>query len=83
MYSVLHRLVFGDDRNDDPLAAAEEGKTPAASRPKEGSTEMSGSEYYGKLVLCVVGLQVSYLTWGVLQVWAFSHWLSVGMSSSS
>lgn len=73
VYSLLHRLVFGDDRSADPLAAVEEGKTPPASKPKEETTEMSGSEYYGKLAMCVVGLQVSYLTWGVLQVGPSSY----------
>lgn len=69
MYSLLHQLVFGDDRSDDALAVVEEGKTvPAGSKPKEVVTEMSNSEYYSKLAMCVVGLQVSYLTWGVLQV---------------
>ena len=71
MYSVLHQLVFGDDRDSsDRLAAAEEGKAPSAAspKPKEMAPEMSETEYCGKLVLCIVGLQASYLTWGVLQV---------------
>ena len=67
MYSLLHQLVFGDDREDDAQSAAEKGEEPAATKPK-GEAEMTGTEYYGKLALCVVGLQASYLTWGVLQV---------------
>lgn len=67
VYSLLHQLVFGDDRTDDALSAAEEGSVATVSKPKE-ETEMTGAEYYGKLLFCVVGLQASYLTWGVLQV---------------
>ena len=63
--------MFGDDREDDIQKAAEEGKVSTVTKPKE-EAEMTGTEYYGKLALCVVGLQASYLTWGVLQVWA--HW---------
>lgn len=69
MYSALHQLVFGDDREEkDALSAVEEGKTPSSTKPKDVTPEMTGSEYYGKLAFCVVGLQASYLTWGVLQV---------------
>lgn len=67
VYSLLHQLVFGDDRNGDALSTAEEGQVAPVSKPKE-DTEMSGTEYYWKLLLCIVGLQASYLTWGVLQV---------------
>lgn len=59
--------MFGDDRSDDALSAAEEGQVDSVSKPKEDK-ELSGAEYYLKLLLCIVGLQASYLTWGVLQV---------------
>ena len=72
MYGALHQLVFGDDRGEDALGAAEEGKSSLAVTPgaksREPVTEMGDWEYWGKLALCVVGLQASYLTWGVLQV---------------
>lgn len=67
IYSLLHQLVFGDDRSDDALSAAEEGQVEPVNKPKEDK-ELSGAEYYLKLLVCVVGLQASYLTWGVLQV---------------
>ena len=69
MYSLLHLLVFGDDRSDDALRAAEEGKAAAGSKPAAtDEAELLGAQYCSKLVMCVVGLQASYLTWGVLQV---------------
>ena len=70
MYSLLHRLVFGDDRGDDALGVAEKGEAPAtvATKSKDVIPEMTGAEYYGKLAFCTIGLQISYLTWGVLQV---------------
>ena len=40
----------------------------AQSKPKEqGGSGLTGAV---KLLVCIVGLQVSYLTWGVLQVQA-------------
>ena len=68
VYSLLHQLVFGDDRSEDALGAVEEGKASSVPKTRETAAEMTGSEYWGKLVVCVVGLQASYLTWGVLQV---------------
>lgn len=48
----------------------------SVSKPKEDK-ELSGPEYYMKLLFCVVGLQVSYLTWGVLQVLHASNMYSL------
>ena len=63
--------MFGDDHNEDALAAAEEGKASSSvTKGKEtaASEATTGSRYLVKLLVCVVGLQASYLTWGVLQV---------------
>lgn len=68
VYSLLHQLVFGDDRSEDALGVVEEGKASSVPKTRETAAEMTGSEYWGKLVVCVVGLQASYLTWGVVQV---------------
>ena len=71
IHSLLHQLVFGDDSSEDSQGAAEEGRASAevVVKPREAVTEMSGGEYWWKLAVCVVGLQASYLTWGVLQVY--------------
>ena len=79
LYSLLHVLVFGDDRSEDRLQLAEEGgaamETKQPGPPKEAET--TAMEYFVKLALCTVGLQASYLTWGVLQVsscvWVYSR----------
>ena len=63
-------LVFGDDRSEDRLKLVEEGGAAMETKPpgpaKEAET--TAMEYFVKLALCTVGLQASYLTWGVLQV---------------
>ena len=73
VYSVLHQLVFGDDgSSEDALGAVEKGEVPSpatAVKSRETASEMRDWEYWWKLVVCVVGLQTSYLTWGVLQVY--------------
>lgn len=72
--AALRLLVFGD--MEDPLKAAEEGKggeeaDSAATPTQEAVTEqLSTGRYCAMLLFCVVGLQGSYLTWGVLQVCA-------------
>ena len=62
--------MFGDDVNEDALATAEEGKASSSvTKAKEAASEATtGSGHWVKLLVCVVGLQASYLTWGVLQV---------------
>lgn len=70
LYSLLHMLVFGDDRTEDPLEKAEAGEVAVETKPPspKEEPEMSTVQYCSKLVVCVIGLQASYLTWGVLQV---------------
>lgn len=63
-------LVFGDDRTEDPLQKAEAGEVAVEPPLPKEEPEMSTVQYCGKLALCVIGLQGSYLTWGVLQVHA-------------
>lgn len=65
---VLKMLVFGDPEEEDPQAAAEEGKNRTPTPPSPATQEMSTVQYSLRLLMCVAGLQVSYLTWGVLQV---------------
>lgn len=71
VYSLLKLLVFGDDVEQDVLSKAEEGQgsngstAPSSSQP---TVDHNNLHYYGKLLLCIAGLQGSYLTWGVLQV---------------
>ena len=78
MNYLLKLLVFGNEEQD-TLLQIEEGETvdPSAKQDgrKETSTtaeaataELSTTQYCLKLVLCIVGLQGAYLTWGVLQV---------------
>ena len=38
----------------------------ASSTPQ--NAELTSMDYYTRLVFCIFGLQVSYITWGVLQV---------------
>lgn len=69
--AVLKLLVFGDAEDEDPQAAAEEGKAPTIGTTPSSPTsapEQTTLQYTVKLLICVMGLQGSYLTWGVLQV---------------
>ena len=65
--SLLKLFVFGDTEDDmeddDPASRAEKGDSSRSAPP-----EVSTTQYYGRLILCIAGLQGSYLTWGVLQV---------------
>lgn len=52
----------------------EEGRTKAAdtttaTTTTDQGTEMTTSQYTIRLLVCIVGLQGSYLTWGILQVY--------------
>ena len=79
LYSLLHMLVFGDDRTEDQLEKAEAGEVAVETKPPspKEEPEMSTVQYCSKLAMCVIGLQTSYLTWGVLQVrtcwWCVLH----------
>lgn len=63
---LIKLFVFGD-LEDDEVSKMEEGMAPA-SPPSPPPQEPSTLQYYGRLLLCIVGLQGAYLTWGVLQV---------------
>lgn len=69
MNYVLRMLVFGDV--EDPSDVMEKGRpqSPTSTSEQEAATDkLSTFHYCAKLVWCIVGLQGSYLTWGVLQV---------------
>ena len=68
LYPVVKLIVFessggAEQTIDDSIEAdsAKQSQEEAASRPKNDRDKAK------KLLLCFVGLQVSYLTWGVLQ----------------
>ena len=72
LYPLLHSCILGAQK--DPLRDAELGDAgkseSVASRcpsPVPNSKEDPPFKYFTKLVLAIVGLQVTYLTWGVLQ----------------
>ena len=68
LYGTLHLLVFGN-AEDDPLKAMEEVKKGGGGGSGGTSeTRPFPLPYYAHLIFCSVGLQVSYLIWGVLQV---------------
>ena len=62
---ILKLFVFGDNEDEDPLSEAEKGSSKEAALPP---AELSGVQYILGLLLCIAGLQGSYLTWGLLQV---------------
>lgn len=67
-YSFLRCCIIGGNVTD-TLQNAEEGGTPAKDKSiSSDETSANNITYYVKLVLCVIGLQISYLFWGVLQV---------------
>ena len=70
LFPVVKLIVFGsgggaeqtiDDSIEADVAAKQSQEEAASSRPKNDRDKAK------KLLLCFVGLQVSYLTWGVLQ----------------
>ncbi len=68
--SLLKTFAIGTIDNNAALEKAEEGQqSPArSSTSPTGAGEGNAVQYYVKLLFCVIGLQASYLTWGVLQV---------------
>jgi len=62
-YHMLVKCVYGDEPHE-PLLPTNSG---AAAGSKEVKEEDSFSVKAFKLVFCTLGLQCSYLTWGVLQ----------------
>lgn len=56
--------MHGSPKDELPVKASDVETTP--SQPQ--NAEPTLMEYYMKLIFCIVGLQVSYITWGVLQV---------------
>ena len=67
LYSLLRLCVHGSPKDELPVKAPE--ATPASpSRSTAGSGESSSTEYFLRLAFCILGLQVSYITWGLLQV---------------
>ena len=78
---LLKLLVFGNEEQDN-LLQIEEGERVDPSAKQDGRKEPSSAEaatdelstvqYCMRLILCIVGLQGAYLTWGVLQVRAIA-----------
>lgn len=52
-----------EESENDKLKSVEEGVTAVTKQDDQNSSVKSGM----KLLWCVIGLQISYLTWGVLQ----------------
>lgn len=70
---MLKLLVFGDVEDETLESKAEEGRVTAGQSPTNQNPELTTVQYVGRLLVCVSGLQVSYLTWGVLQVTSGAH----------
>ena len=67
--SMLKLLVFGDVEEESAESKAEEGRVSGTQSPSANQkAELTTGQYVGRLLLCIVGLQGAYLTWGVLQV---------------
>lgn len=67
LYSLLRLCVFGSLTHDE-LELLEEGKLKEKSTTPPAVENHSFFCYYTKLLICLLGLQLSYLTWGLLQV---------------
>ena len=65
-YSILRAFVLGSPK--DEMQRMEEGESKQSMQNNEVVTPTSTTWYLIKLLLCIVGLQLSYLTWGLLQV---------------
>ena len=65
LYPVVKLIVFGsgggEQSIDDSIEADSAQQSQEQAKPKNERDKAK------KLLLCFVGLQVSYLTWGVLQ----------------
>ena len=57
--------MYGSPKDELPVKATD---VETVTSPATTTTEPSSLEYYMKLVFCILGLQASYITWGVLQV---------------
>ena len=68
LYSFLRLCVHGSPKDELPVKASDV-ETVTASPTR--NAEPSSLDYYMKLIFCILGLQVSYITWGVLQVRGF------------
>ena len=66
LYSLLRLCVYGSPKDELPVKAPE--ATPASPSTSASSGEPTSTEYFLRLVFCILGLQVSYVTWGLLQV---------------
>lgn len=69
LYSLLRLCVHGVPKDELPVKAPE-ATSPSTSDSSSttSSGESSTMEYFLRLVFCILGLQVSYITWGLLQV---------------
>lgn len=68
--SLFKLLAIGITESDIATEKSEEGKVPPSSPRQSPVQGESGYtvQYCLKLLFYVIGLQASYLTWGVLQV---------------
>ena len=64
LYSFLRLCVHGSPKDELPVKATDV-ETVASPTP---NGEPASLEYYTKLIICILGLQISYVTWGLLQV---------------
>lgn len=69
MCSFLRLCVHGSPKDELPV------KAPDAETVKSATIESTSLDYYMRLIFCIFGLQVSYITWGVLQVRELSCFL--------
>ena len=67
-YSLIRLCVLGSGQDTD-LERLEEGKEKVeASSSTEAAAAIPTSQYCTKLIACILGLQSSFLVWGLLQV---------------
>lgn len=56
--------MHGSPKDELPVKASDVETATSSTQ----SVESSSLEHFMRLVFCILGLQVSYITWGVLQV---------------
>ncbi len=77
-------FAIGIVDNNAALEKAEEGQSsPARSSTSSTTGEDNVVQYYVKLLFCVIGLQASYLTWGVIQVYTYIRRAWFGIVSTT